>query len=329
MARSNRSSDSANGSRQSMSRRGFLTRGALLGAAVIGGPAVLSACGGDGEPAGNGTGTAAAGGGLLEQARSEGMTLGIANEAPYGFENDQGEVTGAAPEVAREALGRLDITDLSFQIVDFGSLIPAINAGQFDMITAGMFVTPDRCDQILFTDPYYCAPQALAVPEGNPMGLSSYEDVAGSDAQLGVLSGAVEVGYAEAAGVPQGQITTLDSPASMVQALRGGRIDAFGLTSITVRNLVGDESGITISETFVPVVDGEEQLGCGGAGFRNDNQAFRDRYNEVLNTMQEEDAIVPIVEEFGFGPDEINAAVDKTAQGLCAPAATETETAAA
>lgn len=306
---------------EGFSRRKFLTRSAFLGLAVAGG-GLLAACGdgqeaveGDGTPGGEET---AAAGGLLAEARERGsITVGIANEAPYGFEDDQGQITGEAPEVAREVLSRLGIEEMNAEIVDFGSLIPGINAGQFDLIAAGMFITPERCEQVLFSDPDYCAPQALGVPEGNPNDLNSYEDIANSDATLGVLSGAVEVGYAEAAGVPDGQITALDSPASMVQALKGGRIDAFGLTSISVRNLVRDETDLEVSDTFVPVVDGEEQLGCGGYGFREENEEFRDAFNEVLNEMKANDEILPIVEEFGFGPDEVSSAKDKTAEEMC------------
>lgn len=304
-----------------MNRRDFLRRSGVVGVAIVGG-GLLSACGGGGaEPAAEGAATdgeAAAADTLLAQLQESGsITIGIANEAPYGFEDEEGRVTGEAPEVARAVLAELGITEINAEIVDFGSLIPGINAGQFDLIAAGMFINPERCEQILFSDPDYCAPQALGVPAGNPMNLNSYEDVANSDARLGVLSGAVEVGYAEAANVPAGQTTILDSPASMVQALKGGRIDAFGLTSISVRNLVRDEADLEVSDTFVPVVDGEEQLGCGGYGFRMENQPLRDAFNEVLNEMQANDEILPIIEEFGFGSDEVNAATEFTAEDLC------------
>lgn len=313
-----------------LSRRDFLTRSATLGAVLIGGPTLLAACGDDDDdvtqpPADGDTtppGTPADGeevSELLARAREQGsITVGIANEAPYGFEDGQGNITGEAPEVAREVMTRLDVPEIRAEIVDFGSLIPGINAGQFDLIAAGMFITPERCQQVLFSDPDYCAPQAFAVPQGNPNNLSNYDDVANNpDVQLGVLSGAVEVGYAEAAGVPDGQLTILDSTSSMVQALKGGRIDAFALTSITVRNLTRDEADLEITDTFVPVVDGEEQLGCGGYGFRQEDQAFRDEFNEVLNKMKENNEILPIVEEFGFGEDEVEAAKGKTADELC------------
>ncbi len=75
-------------------------------------------------------------------------------------------------------------------------------AGEIDLIAAGMFITPERCEQIAFSEPSYGIPQAFLVKEGNPLNLKTYDDVAkNEDARLAVMAGAVEKGYAEAAGV--------------------------------------------------------------------------------------------------------------------------------
>jgi polar amino acid transport system substrate-binding protein len=65
---------------------------------------VLAACGDDEEagPAETPGQTPAGEGGLLEEARDQGyLSVGIANEAPYGFEDENGVPTGEAPEVAK------------------------------------------------------------------------------------------------------------------------------------------------------------------------------------------------------------------------------------
>jgi polar amino acid transport system substrate-binding protein len=38
-------------------------------------------------------------------------------------------------------------------LTEWGSLIPGLNAGRFDIITAGMYITPKRCKNVAFTDP--------------------------------------------------------------------------------------------------------------------------------------------------------------------------------
>jgi polar amino acid transport system substrate-binding protein len=255
--------------------------------------------------------------GLLERARSEGIRIGFANERPYGFENDQGEPDGEAPAVAREVLDRMGITEIDSVVVEFGALINGLRAGRYDMVAAGMFINEERASQALFTDPDYCATSAFGVPAGNPQGLTDYASVAENDeVTLGVVTGAVEPGYAEAAGVPADRLSRFDATADVVDALRAGRIDAFALTSITVREQVADLEGFEATEGFIPVVDGEEQLGCGGFVFRFEDKEFRDAFSEELVAMREGDEILPLIEEFGFTEAETEAAKGVTVEDL-------------
>lgn len=69
-------------------------------------------------------------------------------------------------------------------VVDFGALIPGLQAGQFDMIAAGMFITPERAEQIIFSDPDYCVSNSFAVAEGNPLGISDFQSIIDSGATL-------------------------------------------------------------------------------------------------------------------------------------------------
>jgi polar amino acid transport system substrate-binding protein len=248
---------------------------------------------------------------LVDQAQEDGITIGIANERPYGYE-EGGEPTGEAPEVAKVVFERMGITDVDFSTQDFGNLINGLNADRFDVIAAGMFITPERAEQVLFSDPDYCAATAFAVPEGNPDNVTDFESVAESGVTLGVLSGAVEEGYATDLGVPEGQISAFQEVPDLFDGLEAGRVDAVALTSVTIAEQTEELSGFESTEPFIPVIDGEEQLGCGAFAFRFDNQEFRDAFNDVLNEMKANDEILPIVEEFGFTATEIDAAKDVT-----------------
>ena len=163
---------------------------------------VLAACGDDttvGEAPDD-----AADGKLAELQEAGAITIGIADEVPFGYIGDDGEATGIAPDVARVVLAELGIENVDAQVVEFGQLIGGLQAGQFDMIAAGMYITPDRAQQILFSDPDYCVREALAVEEGNPHGLSDYQSVVDNpDVTIAVATGTVELDYAQDAGVPR------------------------------------------------------------------------------------------------------------------------------
>lgn len=312
-----------------LSRRRFLSRSALLGAAVVASPTLLAACGGDGGSASEGGSAAATAGGggdaaadVLAQAQEQGfIRVGFANEAPYGFADEAGNLTGEAPAVGREIMSRLNVAEIDGVLTEFGSLIPGLQARRFDVIAAGMFITPERCAEVIFSDPSYCAPQAFLVAEGNPLGLTDYESVAANpDVRLGVLTGAVEGDQARAAGVTDDQLNTLGDPPSLLEALQADRIDAVALTTISLNDLAETAGGgVEVTEPFIAVIDGEEQLGCGGFAFRPEDVALRDAFNEVLNEMKSAGEVEPLVEEFGFA-EAAQAAGDVTADELCGTA---------
>ncbi|GGI03604.1 ectoine/hydroxyectoine ABC transporter substrate-binding protein EhuB [Egicoccus halophilus] len=265
------------------------------------------------------TGETTAGGDLLAELQEAGVVrVGIADEEPYGYVDDDGNVTGQAPEVARRVLEELGIEEIDAQVVAFESLIAGLQAGQFDMITAGMYINPDRAQQILFSDPDYCVGEAFAVPEGNPQDISDLQSVADNpDVTLAILSGAVEEGYADTAGVPDDQIEFFSDVNAQYEALQAGRVDAVIGTTLTVLTQVEDMDGFEATESFFPLdEDGEEILGCGGYGFRNDDQEFRDAFNDELNRLQDEGELLPIITDFGFAEEDIERAQELTVEDL-------------
>src|SRR5438552_15526710 len=151
----------------------------------------------------------------LDQAKKAGyIRVGFANESPFAYATPDGKLTGEAPEVAKAVLKKLGINQVDGVLTEFGSLIPGLQAGRFDMIAAGMFITPKRCEQIQFSEPSYGIGQAFLVKKGNPKGIKDYSTIATNKSlKLAVMAGAVEAGYAKDSGVGQPQLVVLpDQP---------------------------------------------------------------------------------------------------------------------
>lgn len=291
-------------------RRDFLLRGSLIGGAAIAAPSLLSACSKAEE----------GGGGRLDQLKSQGtITVGIAGEEPYGF-LEGGELTGMDPTVQQEIWNRVGIDRVESVQTGFDALIPGLNAGNFDVVAAGMFITPERCGQAQFSEPMYCAPEAYLVPAGNPDNLSDFASAASAGVTVGVFSGAVEGPYLEDAGVSGSNIVTVPDQQAGLKQLQQGRIDAISLTSITLKWIVeqeGLEGEYEVTEPFQPTDEnGEPIYGCGGAVFRPDDDELVQAFNEELATMIEEDELTPLIEEFGFGAETLPPP-DLTTQQLC------------
>ena len=133
----------------------------------------------------------------LEKAKEQGyVAVGFANEKPYAYKTADGELTGEAVEIARVILKNLGVKEMKGELTEFASLIPGLQAKRFDMITAGMFITPQRATQVGFANPEYSIGEAIAVKKGNPLNLHSYEDIGKHDtAKIAVPSGAIEYDY--------------------------------------------------------------------------------------------------------------------------------------
>ena len=173
----------------------------------------------------------------LERARKDGyIRVGFANEAPFGYATPEGKLTGEAPEVAKAVLAKMGIAQVDGVLTEFGSLIPGLKAGRFDIIAAGMFINPKRCKEIAFSEPSYGIGQAFLVGKGNPKGLKDYGSVAAdAGVKLAVMAGAVEAGYAKESGVKEDQLVVLPDGPSLLAAVQAGRADAAALTALSIQ----------------------------------------------------------------------------------------------
>jgi polar amino acid transport system substrate-binding protein len=281
------------------SRRDFLKRSMLASGLVVA-PGLITACSRT-EP-----GTGQAQGGTLQRLRDEGtVTVGFANEEPYAYRDDNGDLVGEAPAIHGYIFDKLGGITLEGQLFDFDALIPALNAGRVDVVTAGMFITPERCAQAAFSNPEYVVGTSLLVQQGNPEGLSDYDSVAQKNAKLAVLSGAVELEQAKAAGVQQGQLLVVADQISGLDAVKAGRADALALTSPSLRAAAEGESQVEVVEPpFTPVVDGQEQLGAGAAVFRQEDTDLVKAFNKELAALVASPKWVELVQPFGFSESE-------------------------
>ena len=288
-----------------MSQHSSITRRALIGAAAL---AVV---------AGSLTAAVAPASAqnTLETAREQGyIRVGFANEAPFGFATPDGKLTGEAPEVAKAVLARLGIEQVDGVLTEFGSLIPGLLAGRFDIVAAGMFINPARCEQVQFSEPSYGIGQAFLVPDGNPKQITDYSSIAENpDLKLAVMAGAVEAGYAADSGVKEDQLLVLPDQSSLLSAVKAGRADAAALTALSIAQMA-EQEGVESTEPFGEVA-GKSVKGHGGFAFRKEDKELYEAFNEELKKFIGTPEHIALVEPFGFGEAYLP---NKTTEELCA-----------
>jgi polar amino acid transport system substrate-binding protein len=276
--------------KSAFSRRGFLRQGLLGGIAIAGTSLALPRL--------------AIAETTLERAKQNGyLRVGFANEAPFGYADESGKLTGEAPVVLRAVLKKIGIGEVDGVLTEFGSLIPGLKAGRFDIIAAGMYVKPDRCQQILFSEPTYSISEAFAVKAGNPKKVATYVEIAANpDVKLGIMTGAIQKENALKSNVKADQISSFPDTPSAIAALRAGRVDVVAATSLTIGDMIrksGADSGLEALSPFTKV-NGESVVGHGAFGFRKSDTAFRDAVNAELKTFIGSPEHLKLVEPFGF-----------------------------
>jgi len=287
-------------------RRDFLKLSGTAGGLGVGGSLFGAAC------------TSTSSGNALANARERGsIKIGIANEAPYGFTDENGTVTGQAPKVARAVLSSIGIGDVQAIPVGFNSLIPALNALVFDIVCAGMNITPSRCVQAAFSIPDYSALTAFLVPAGNPQQVRTFDDLATKKLTMAVLNAAVEQDYAQDSGVSPGNIQVFGDQNELLQAVIDGRTYCAALTDISLKWLVGQNQGAPVEVTpgFPPVINGRQVVSAGGFVFREADSDLRQTFNAQLRTLHANGRWVEIASPFGFS--DANLPGTLTTEQLC------------
>ncbi|MBB3037202.1 polar amino acid transport system substrate-binding protein [Hoyosella altamirensis] len=238
-----------------------------------------------------------------ELAEQGSISVGFAGEAPYSFE-EAGQLTGGTVALHREIFGALGIGEVDGIQTEFGSLIPGLNAGRFDAVSAGMSILPDRCEQAAFSEPEIVYTTALMVPEGNPQGLTDMQSIADAGASMVALTGAIEVDYANALGI---DVTPVGNPVDGMDAVIGGRADVFALTGVSLNYMAENrpDAPVEVTESFVAEINGVPQVGAGATVFRQDDTELLDAYNEQLAEIKSDpDRWLEIMEPFGFSINE-------------------------
>jgi len=264
----------------------------------------------------------ASAGTLLADAKKDGrIRVGFANEAPYAFASPDGKLTGLMPDVIGHIMKELGIGDLEGVLTDFGGLIPGLLAKRFDILGAGLYVTPVRCKQVAASNPQYVVTESIAVKKGNPKNIHSYADIAKDDSiKIGTLAGSINTQYLATAKVPTSRIVLFPDLPSAIAGLQGGRVDGVTMSIISLQDVLRktNDPGIELVNPFEDPLDenGKPTRGYGAAWFRRQDEDLVAAYNGKLAEINASGKLLELMEPYGFTAAQVPAA-DVTAAQLC------------
>ena len=249
------------------SRLLFLTSALAVMAAMV-----LVACGGDDSS----SDTSSTGGGDVSSELITAGTLTVGSDIPFppfefgkapdyeGFDIDL--VNGIAKDLDLEVV----IKDTSFD-----TIFTDVAQGKFDMAASASTITPEREQQVDFSDPYYEAEQALLVSEGSD--ITSVEDLAGLT--VGAQDGTTGEAYANDE-TDAGSVRGFPNGPAAIAALQNGQVEATIIDQPVAQDAIDKGQGGFELATTIPT--GELY----GLAFSQDSPALLAAVNKSLASMK-------------------------------------------
>ena len=178
---------------------------------------------------------------LLEQIKAKGkLVVGTeAQYAPYEFKDFDANFVGCdmwlAQQIADSLGVELEIVDMSF-----AGIIPAVQSGQVDLGIAAFTNTPERAEEIDFSDLYETSAQLLIVKTGNADTYSTKEALAGQ--KVGAQKGTIHSQLIQSA-LPDSELFELEKYPALALEVQNGNIAGLVVDQAVGESLVANSNG--------------------------------------------------------------------------------------
>ncbi|MGM0901515.1 MAG: ABC transporter substrate-binding protein [Bacillota bacterium] len=190
---------------------------------------------------------------------------------PLNFKKDD-KLTGFDVEIGTEIAKRLGL-EANPVTNTWETIIQGLKAGKYDAIIGSMTATPERDEQVDFTNPYYLSGAQIFVAEGNS-DIQSKEDLKGK--KIGVIQASTWKDMAEEL---SDQVKGYPTDVNALQDLALGRLDAV-ITDKIVGVSAKNEKGLEIKE--IGDLLNEDRVSVAVA---EGNKELAEQINEAIQSM--------------------------------------------
>lgn len=222
------------------------------------------------------------------------------NYPPAGFRDKTGTLVGFDIDLAREAAKRLGVT-VVFKPVQWDGVLLNLKNKDIDLIWNALGITPERQQEIGFTDSYMADRNIIVVKSGSP--IKAKADLAGKLIGLQLGSTAEPAVNKDPIASKLKEIRKFESPTMALMDLESGRIDAVVTNEMNARYLITTDK---TADKYYILTEKEGDFGKEpfGVGVRKEDVTFLTELNRVLNEMKADGTAAKISNQW-FGSDII------------------------
>lgn len=234
---------------------------------------------------------------LLSTIKQRGkIVVGSSNDAPFAYKDENtGKLAGIDIEILTEINKRLGIADIELKVIDFSNLLVELNNKTIDMVTDGMYVTPERLQIAAFSDKWYQEGEAIVIPQGSS--ITSKDDLKGKNlgAQPGTAFFETAQKWQQDGAVAQ--VVSFDNQANLMTAANMGKVDAVITDGIVASYTLSQDSSLKLKllDNYTPEASGQI-----GSALRFADKDFLAELNGALNGMKQDGSLLTILKGFGL-----------------------------
>lgn len=243
----------------------------------------------------------------IELPENPSMTIQIGTTGllePYSFYQEE-ELTGLDMELMKR-FALWANAELEISVYDWEAIIPACATGKVDYVMSNLYVTQERSESVIFSDPYSTVETVIIAKEsnlasaaagGDQVPLETFDLTTLNGARMGVQVGSI---YDDVIldVIESPEILYYKSRSDMVQALESGKIEGYLADRPTAIMICKENPNLTYWDHII----NEDSYGF--AFQKNaEGKALCDQMSEFL-TMLREDGTLDQMEDKWLGDDE-------------------------
>ena len=231
--------------------------------------------------------------GCVEETENKIIVGTSADYPPFEYV-ENGIIVGFDIELITTLLENLGYT-VEVQDIGFDSLVPSLKNGKIDVIAAAMTITPEREEEIDFSDSYYNSDQSILLLADSDFIIDEDDDLSnltigaqtGTTGEKWVLDNLINI---ENATMTDDQLKRYDTYTLAILDLDNGNIDAVILDNPVAESFAKDEN-----RKVEYVIQTDEYFGF---GVSKGNIELVDGLNEQLELYMESDNWTTLLDKY-------------------------------
>ncbi|AYW46812.1 ABC transporter permease [Tetragenococcus koreensis] len=220
------------------------------------------------------------------------LVVGLsADYAPYEFHatvDGEDEIVGFDVSIAQKIADDMGV-DLHIEELGFDALLGALDTGKIDLIISGMSPTPERLQEVDFSDPYMNSQQRLVVREEDQDEYTDVNQFEGVPIGVQKQTTQEELANTELEG---SQVTSLQKIPDVVMNLKNGKVDGAVLEGPVAKAYVDENDDLAFSN--VEFEDGAKQS---AVALPKDSPILSENINRSIQTINDENLLEGYQEE--------------------------------